>query len=53
MKPCKFCQGTGKINNTDFLSENEDENLGNNGEPIKNPNPECDEDQVENERLKS
>ena len=32
--------------------ENEEE-LGNNGEPIKNPNPECDEDQVENERLKS
>ncbi len=21
MKPCKFCQGTGKVNDTDFLSE--------------------------------
>lgn len=26
--------------------------LGNNGEPISNPNPELDEDQVELERLK-
>lgn len=47
MKPCKFCQGTGKINDTDFLCENEDENLGNNGEPIKNINPEICEEQLE------
>lgn len=30
----------------------QEEELGNNGEPIKNPNPEVDEDQVEQERLK-
>lgn len=29
-----------------------DPELGNNGEPVKNPNPECDEDQVEVERLR-
>lgn len=36
----------------DWLSKYFEEPLGNNGEPIKNPNPEVDEDQVEVERLK-
>ncbi len=37
----------------ELWNEDNEPELGNNGEPIKNINPELDEDQVELERLKN